>query len=106
VRTPRKRSEAFRLEERVDPNAVQRVVTSGYATDLTDDEIEEIGRDPFLVAYAMVTTDRYVVTTEVSKPSKQRQNRQLPDVCDTLGVKWCNPFTAYRNLGFKTNWKA
>jgi uncharacterized protein DUF4411 len=99
------RQEAFRLEERVDPNAVQRVVTSGYAIDLTDDEIEEIGRDPFLVAYAMVTIDRYVVTTEVSKPSKQRQNRQLPDVCDTLGVKWCNPFTAYRNLGFKTNWK-
>jgi Domain of unknown function (DUF4411) len=99
------RHEAFRLDETVDPGAVQHVVNNGYASNLTDDEIEEIGRDPFLVAYAMVANDRCVVTTEVSKPSKQRQNRQLPDVCNALGVNWCNPFTAYRNLGFKTSWR-
>ena len=53
----------------------------------------------------MVANDRCVVTTEVSKPSKQRQNRQLPDVCNALGVTWCTPFMAYKNLGFKTSWR-
>jgi hypothetical protein len=35
------------LDEQVDPRLVQRIVNEGYAPDLTDDELEEIGRDPF-----------------------------------------------------------
>jgi hypothetical protein len=32
---------------------VQRVINDGYAPDLTDQEVEIIGRDPFLVSYGL-----------------------------------------------------
>lgn len=96
---------ALLLDEKVDAKLVTRVLEKGYAPDLTDIEIEEIGRDPFLVAYAMSGNDRCVVTTEVSAPKKQRQNRKLPDICDAFGVKCYPPFTVNRDLGFKTDWK-
>jgi hypothetical protein len=97
--------DALLLKEDVDPVLVQDVVNNGYANDLTDDEIEQLGRDPFLVAYAMAGNDRCVVTTEVSKPSKIRQNRKVPDVCSSLSVRWCNTFELTRALGFRTSWK-
>jgi Domain of unknown function (DUF4411) len=98
---------ALVLKEDVDPTLVQRVVSKGYAPDLTDDELVKVGRDPFLVAYALAApTERIVVTAEASKPSKQRANRQVPDVCDSLGVTWRNPFEMNRALGFKTSWRA
>ena len=98
--------DVLRLTETVDPAIVNRVVTEGYAPDLTDDELEEIGRDPFLIAYALAKPDdRCVVTAEVSAPGKQRQNRRAPDVCHTLGIMCQNPFQAYRSLGFSTTWK-
>ena len=94
------------LEENVNTAIVQNVVENGYAPDLTDDQLEEIGRDPFLIAYALAIPDRCVVTVEVTAPSKQRQNRRVPDVCNTFGVTCYNPFQAYRALGFRTGWKA
>jgi hypothetical protein len=99
------KKDAFRLEDNVDPAAVQAVICNGYAPDLTDDELEELGQDPFLIAYALMQPNRCVVTTEVSSPSKQRQNRKIPDVCNSLGLSCCNPFQAYRTLGFKTTWR-
>jgi hypothetical protein len=96
---------ALKLNESVDASLVREVVSKGYAPDLTDDEIEEIGRDPFLIAYGMAGSDRCVVTTEVSKPSKKRQNRKIPDVCNCLSVACCNPFQVNRALGFHTAWK-
>jgi len=42
--------QALLLNEVVDPDLVNTVVEAGYAADLTDDELEEIGRDPFLIA--------------------------------------------------------
>jgi hypothetical protein len=39
---------ALLLDEIIDPDLVNTVVEAGYADDLTDDEIEELGRDPFL----------------------------------------------------------
>ena len=42
-----------------------------------------------------------VVTKEISKPSKQRGNRKVPDVCTTLGQAWIKDFDLYRILGFK-----
>ena len=44
--------DALLLKEDVDPVLIQDVVNKRYASDLTDDEIEQLGRDPFLVAYA------------------------------------------------------
>ena len=63
---------ALLFDEDVDIFLVRKVVDDGYANDLTDVEIDQIGRDPFLVAYAMNGIDRCVVTTEASKPSKKR----------------------------------
>ncbi len=45
---------ALLLDEKVDPGLVQKVIAEGYAPDLTDDEIEQVGRDPFLIAYRRV----------------------------------------------------
>lgn len=97
--------QALLLEEAVNASLLQSVVNNGYADDLTDDEIEQLGRDPFLIAYAMVGPKRCVVTTEASKPSKRRQNRRVPDVCASLGVRCCNTFDLTRALGFCTSWK-
>jgi hypothetical protein len=96
---------ALLLQERVRPALVQKVLAEGYAADLTDDEIEQVGRDPFLVAYGLAAQDRFVVTVETSAPKKQRQNRKVPDVCRSMNVDCCNPFEFNRALGFRTQWK-
>jgi hypothetical protein len=96
---------ALLLDEAIDPDLVNSVVEAGDADDLTDDELEEIGRDPFLIAYGLAGNERCIVTTEVSKPSKKRQNRKIPAVCDTFGLPCCTPFKVNRDLGFKTGWK-
>ena len=97
--------EALLLDETVDPTLLQRVIAEGYAPDLTDDEVEQIGRDPFLIAYGLVSKDRFVVTVETSAPKKQRQNRKVPDVCKVVGANCCNPFEFNRTLGFRTQWR-
>ena len=96
---------AILFDEKVDSDLVARVINEGYAPDLTDDEVVQIGRDPFLIAYALASpADRCVVTTEVSAPRKQRQNRRIPDVCTTMGIVCCNTFAMTKALGFKTGW--
>jgi len=86
---------------------VADVINNGYAPDLTEDEILQIGRDPFLIAYALASpANRCVVTTEASAPSKQRQNRRIPDVCATMGVSCCNTFAMTKALGFRTGWSS
>ena len=97
---------AMLLNEAADPELVAKVTEEGYAPDLTDDEIEKIGRDPFLLSYAMTDVDdRTIVTTEVSKPRRQRANRHIPDVCDTFGLPCRNTFEFVRELNFSTNWQ-
>lgn len=94
------------LDEDADEGLVRRVIEQGYAPDLTDIEVEGLGRDPFLIAYGLVNGgERCVVTTEVSKPSRQRQNRKIPDVCNGLAVGCCGPFELNRALGFSTTWR-
>lgn len=94
-------SSALILDEEVDQEIFNRVLRRGYAADLTDDELVQIGRDPFLIAYALMGSNRAVVTKEVSKPKKQRGNRKLPDVCKTLGVPWMDDFQFYRERNFR-----
>ena len=97
---------AILFEEDVDTNLVQSVVTNGYAADLTDVELEQIGRDPFLIAHALRHPgNRVVVTTERSRPSAQRQNRMIPDVCRAFGIECFDPFRMYKTLGFSTQWR-
>lgn len=97
---------ALVLSEEVDPALVGRVVQEGYAPNLTQVEVEAIGRDPFLIAYALaVPHDRCVVTTEGRKPSRRRHNRKMPDVCDGFGLNVCNTFAMLRLLNFTTQWR-
>jgi hypothetical protein len=89
-----------------DPKVVADVINRGYAADLTEEEILVVGRDPFLIAHALASPkDRCVVTTEVSKPTRRRHNRHIPDVCNALGVQCCDTFKMMKALGFKTGWK-
>jgi Domain of unknown function (DUF4411) len=97
--------DALLLAEDVDLNLVRAAVTHGYAADLTDVEVEQIGRDPFLIAYALAQPkDRCIVTAEVSAPKKQRQNRKIPDVCKSFGLRSCDIFALSKALGFSTAW--
>jgi hypothetical protein len=97
--------EAIIFDEEVDIGLVQKVCNIGYAPDLNDVEVEEIGRDPFLIAYALKSPQtRAVITSEVSKSSLKRQNRRVPDVCNSLGVKWHTPFELNNFLKFSTGW--
>lgn len=76
------------LTEEADPRIVSEVVARGYAPDLTDTELVEVGRDPFLIAYAFASpTERVVVSGEISRPGRLRGRRKVPDACRDLGVR-------------------
>lgn len=97
---------ALLLNENVDPTLVAEVISRGYANDLFDHEVEKLGRDPFLIAYTLKDlANRVLVTTEVSRPSRTRGSRHIPDVCNDLSIQWCNTFKFIEILDFSTNWK-
>lgn len=98
--------DALQLDEDVDQDALLKVV-SAYGDDLTEIDIEKMGRDPFLIAYAFVQPEgRRVVSIEVRKPKRQKGNRKVPDVCDDLGVPVDHTFDLIRRLDFTTGWEA
>ncbi len=100
--------DALLFGESVDESLMARILDEGYATDLTDEEVIKIGRDPFLIAYALKNpTERCIVTTELSKPTATRGNRHLPDVCNGFGISTCHTFGSngfIQALDFKTSW--
>ena len=90
------------LDESVDAGLLTRVIERGYAPDLTDSEMEKLGADPFLIAYALADpTNRCVVTMEASRPSRQRANRHIPDVCRGFDIRCINTFHLIRELDFR-----
>ena len=94
------------LDEDVDERLVARVTEQGYGSNLTDEEVERMGRDPFLIAYAVRDgASRVVVTTEVSRPSAERANRKIPDVCRDFGIHSRTTFDLIAELDFKTGWQ-
>ena len=96
--------DAVLLYEEVKIGLVGNVTEQGYADDLTEDEVEKIGRDPFLIAYALAdASERCVVTNERSRPSRTRANRHLPDVCQDLHVLCRNTFELIQDLDFRTS---
>lgn len=96
---------ALEFAEDVDIDLVRRVTYQGYTSDLTDVHVNVIGRDPFLIAYALVDpSNRCVVTTEVSKPTSKGHNRHIPDVCRQFGIPCSNAFEFIRALDFRTDW--
>ena len=92
---------ALVLPEEVDPTLFNQVIDRAYAADLTEDELDEAGRDPFLVTYALMARDRTVVTKEVSRASKIRGRRKVPDACTIMGVPWMTDFQFYRQRNFR-----
>jgi hypothetical protein len=91
---------ALVLEENPSTALVQKVIDEGYAPDLNDVETTRIGKDPFLIAFAMARPDRVVVTKERSKPTATRGKRKIPDVCDQFGITWMTDFKLYDVLQF------
>ena len=92
---------ALVLDEEVEAELVDRVLAEGYGDNLTDSDLEKIGRDPFLIAYALAVEGRVIVTKETPRPRAQRANRRIPDVCDTLSVDWMTDLNLYRVLKFR-----
>lgn len=93
---------ALILDEEVHADLVDAVLSKGYGGALTDSDLEKIGQDAFLVAYALADALRVVVSKESSKPSAQKGNRRLPDVYNDLGVRFIRDFELYRVLNFST----
>lgn len=88
------------------PQLVQTVIAL-YGSELSEADIETIGKDPFLIAAALVDADdRCVITAEVSKPNRQGANRHIPDVCADCGVLCLTPVQLINTLNFSTGWKA
>jgi hypothetical protein len=92
---------AIILPEGTNAQTVSKVICEGYANNLNDIEIEKIGRDPFLISAALSGADRVVVTREISKPSAQRGNRKIPDICASFGIQCINDFELWRSLDFR-----
>lgn len=77
-----------------------------YGPDPTEADLITIGKDPFLVAAALVDiNDRQVVTAEVSKPGRTGPRRHLPNVCTDCGVSWMTLVQLMTALDFTTGWK-
>ena len=99
--TTTKVENALILDEEVDQVLFNKVLDTAYAPDLTDDELEEAGRDPFLITYGLMGQDRTIVTKEISKPSKIRGRRKIPDACNIMGIPWVTDFRFYRERNFR-----
>lgn len=98
--------EALLLNEEAEQDLVARITYGGYVANPTDDDLVKIGRDPFLLSYALKDLEkRSIVSTEVSKPSKKGANRKVPDVCDDFNIRCINNFQMFRELNFSTSWK-
>lgn len=101
----KERKEALLLPGVVDQTLLTQVIEQGYAPDLDEMELVTVGKDPFLIAYGLVSVaDRTVVSFEVSAPAKQRANRKIPDVCAGFGLKCITMFDLIKALDFTTNW--
>ena len=99
----RSNKDVLLLQESVDTELVRRALAIGYAPDLNDAEIEEIGLDFFLIAYALAdNSNRTAVSNEISKTTQRRGRRKLPDACDSLQVRHISVFDLIRELDFRT----
>ena len=91
---------ALVLNEEVEQQVFNHVIDTAYAPDLVDHELEEAGRDPFLVSYGLMQENRTIVTKEISSPSKIRGRRKVPDACDILNIPCISDFPVLRSPEF------
>ena len=93
------------FDEEVEQDLVARITYGGYVANPTDDELKRMGRDPFLLSYALKDVEnRCIVTTESSKPLRQGANRHVPDVCRAFNIRCINSFQMIKEMNFSTGW--
>ena len=98
---------ALLFEEEVEQDLVARITYGGYVANPSDDDLKKMGRDPFLLSYALKDLEnRCIVTTETSKPSRLGANRHVPDVCKDFNIRCINNFQMIREMNFSTNWNS
>jgi Domain of unknown function (DUF4411) len=95
--------DALILDEQPQADLLDQVMNQYGPKPFLDSDLEKMGRDPILIAYALASAaDRVIVTKEVSAPAKKGANRKIPDVCNSLGIKPVKDFHFFRTLGFTT----
>ncbi|MCU7878962.1 MAG: DUF4411 family protein [Candidatus Thiodiazotropha sp. (ex Lucinoma borealis)] len=95
------------FEEESDQIRVAQITYGGYTATPSEDDLEKMGNDPFLLSYALADIDkRTIVTTEHSKPSRQGANRHIPDVANNFNIRCINTFRMLEELSFSTGWKS
>ena len=98
--------DALLFIEQAEQDLVARITYGGYLPNPTDDQLKKIGRDPFLISYALRDIEnRCIVTTESSKPKSQGANRHIPDVCNDFNIRCINNFQMIKELNFSTSWQ-
>ena len=91
------------LAESALPSTVDRVIRDGYRLNATSTDLEAMGSDPALIAYALGhSPSRAVVTTERPKPGLTSRNRKVQDVCRDIGVECVHTYEFIRRLDFRT----
>lgn len=97
--------DALVLDEEANPEAIAMVLAMGYGHNLNEDEVELLGRDPFLISYALADPpNRTVVTFEVAAPNQRRGKRKIPDGCAPFGIQCCNLTGFIHARDFTTDW--
>jgi len=98
---------ALILREEVIPDNVTTVLTLGYGGPAPDDQaLEEMGKDPFLIAYALTDVrGRCVVTAEISRRTQTGARAKIPDACQDVGVRSIGPYDFYKELNFTIDWR-
>jgi hypothetical protein len=99
---------ALILDEEPNTQRLEQVLTQAYGGPLpTEADLERMGQDPFLVAYALADpARRCVVTCEASKPGQIGPRRHVPNACTDVGVRALTPFEFVRALDFTVDWRA
>ncbi|WP_273208825.1 DUF4411 family protein [Marinobacter subterrani] len=60
------------LNESWNSDLLNQVIKDGYVSDPTEDQVELMGQDPFLITYALGDPlNRIVISNEVSKPAER-----------------------------------
>ncbi len=90
------------LDEDFDLDNFHEVLRLGYGKDLTEVEIEALGRDPVLLVHAYKNDDRIIVTAEKSNKDLKRGKTKIPNACKALGIMTCDIIKVIRDLDFST----
>jgi hypothetical protein len=87
--------------------SINKVISIGYVAEPTEDQVEMMGQDPFLITYALGDpANRVVISNEVSKPGRKGAKRKVPDVCKEFDVECYNIYHLLKALNFSTSWAA